>query len=235
MAWQVLQSASTAAAATAGTTVSTTYPGPLSLGTVMIAAVGLEVVTGTTTVTGSVADSAGNAFTLIGHRAQPTSNNFADTSLWALATPSNNVGTNKPGVTATLGANTARMAMVVQEVSGILASADGTIGVTGGNTTGATGSPSYTSSASSEYLVSVYGDDGGPLTWTAPVALTADPASLNLQSHADIAIAYGNSTHGTEAGSWSLSGTAADWGVLLVAFKLAPVVPAKGMLATLFP
>ena len=78
------------------------------------------------------------------------------------------------------------MGILLQEVSGLLAGnttamADGTLASLGGvGSSGSTGSPSYTSTASSEFLVSVYGDDGGPLTWTKPAALTSDANSVEL-------------------------------------------------------
>src|SRR5260221_9247486 len=143
------------------------------------------------------------------------------------AAPAGAAGT-KPTVTATISGGTPEAAILVQEVSGLAtgttlaAVVDGTPGTLTGNTNTATGSPSYTSTASSEFLVACYGDTGGPLTWVKPAALTADTAAVNSSAANDVALAYGNSTNGTEAGSWGLSGTATPWGAFLLAFKGTP-------------
>ena len=226
MSWSRIQSASKAATSSAVTSVNVTYGSNVQLGTKLIACVATSTQTGTSTFTSTVKDGAGNSFTEIEFADGGTSPILTDVSLWALDTPSGDVGL-KPTITATLGSGTANMSILVQEVSGLAvgntlaAMIDGTTGFSSGSGTGPTGSPSYTSSASGEYLVSVYGDDGGPITWTKPAALTADANSLNSQTYANLALAYGNSTDGTEAGSWSLAGSSAEWGTLLTAFKLA--------------
>lgn len=216
MGWSVVQSAKKTATATAATTGAATFGTNLSFGTKIIMAVTVPF----GTVTG-VSDGT-HALTLIGRKTAT-----CDVSLWAMDTPAGDVGT-QPTITATISGST-QSSLVLQEVSGLLAGnttamADGTLGSNSGTgNSGSTGSPSYTSTASNEYLVSAYGDDGGPLTWTKPSALTADTNSVNTNSYANSALAYGNSTNGTEAGSWALAGTSANWATLLVAFKLSPV------------
>ena len=220
MAWSRIQSAKTAATMTGAATGTATFTTNLSSGTKIIAAVSVSV--GSATTVSGVADGNGNSLTLIGRK---TTASLQDTSLWAMDTPAGDAGTT-PAITATLTGGTGQISIVIQEVSGLLsgnttAMADGTLGSKNGTGGSSTGSPTYTSTASDEYLVSVYGDDGGPETWTKPSALTADANSINGNSYADCAIAYGNSTDAAEAGSWALTGTSAEWATLLVAFKLA--------------
>ena len=198
----------------------------LTSGTKLIAVVATTTQTGSTDTTATVKDGALNSFTLIGRKSVGSAPILCDVSLWAIDTPAGDVGT-KPTITATLSGGTANMSILVQEVSGLAgrqhhaAMVDGTLASLSGQHHRSTGSPTYTSTASNEYLVSVYGDSGGPITWTKPAALTGDANNINSSSWANIAIAYGNSTGGAEAGSWSLSGTPTDWATLLVAFKLA--------------
>jgi hypothetical protein len=235
VAWSRVQSAATAATASAVTSASVTYGSNVSAGTKLIAVVVTSTQTGTTTTTASVKDAALNSWTLIGRKSGGASPVLVDVSLWALDTPAGDVGA-KPALTAALSGGTANIAILIQEVSGLLAGntaamADGNPAGLSGAATGTTGSPAYSSTAASEYLVSAYGDDGGPVTWTKPAALTSDTASLNSQPYAGIALAYGNSTGGAEAGSWSLAGSAAEWGTLLAAFRLPAVLPGTASLS----
>ena len=76
------------------------------------------------------------------------------------------VGT-KPTITATW-ASGGGLGLVVQEVSGLLAGnttamVDGTPGTLTGSTT-STGSPTYSSTAANEFLVSAYADIGNGVT-----------------------------------------------------------------------
>lgn len=113
------------------------------------------------------------------------------------------------------------------EVTGASLSAmiDGTPGTNDGATNGTLASPSYSSSLASEYLVACYGDDGsgGAVTWTKPSGFTADANSVNGGGSFgfDTALAYGNSTGGSEAGGYSVSGGPNNWGQILAAFKLS--------------
>src|SRR6185437_2873464 len=195
----------------------------VSSGTKLIAAAAVSDQSGLGSTTSSVKDAALNSMTLIGRKSagSPTA---VDVSLWAMDTPAGDVGT-KPTLTATA-TNNSQISILIQEVSGLLAGnttamADGTLGSNTGTGGASTGSPTYSSTALNEYLVSVYGDDGGPETWTKPAGTTSDPNSVNSNAHADCAIAYTNSTNGAEAGSWALTGTSAQWCTLLVAFKIS--------------
>lgn len=215
MAWSVLQSASLAK--TGGTTTAVAFGTNLSSGTKIIVA---TVVSGNTTVA-SVKDGAGNSATLI---ASKVSGVVASAYLYAMDTPAGDVGTT-PTITVTWNASTPATAILIQEVSGLLpgnttAMVDGTPGTLTNNTTGSIGPPSYTTTAANEYLVYMYADDGGPLTWTVPGGYTGDANGVNGSSNTDIQIAYANSTNGTETGQYSITGTAAEWFLIMAAFKL---------------
>jgi hypothetical protein len=220
MAWGWVQSAS--ATASASTTVAATFASNVTAGNKIIVAVAM-----TGTAITSVKDGAGNTWTLIASETMVASNGFM--ALYALDVPAGDAGT-KPTLTATFATNDA--SILIQEVSGLLpgnttAMADGTAGVNTGNTNTTAGSGAYSSTAANEYLVAVYGDTGGPLTWTVPAGYTADTHSVNSSSVDDIAIGYKNSSNGAESATWSLSGTATAWGTILIAFKLsASAVPA---------
>ena len=223
MGWSWLQSAAGNNGTGAGTVAATYSTANLSSGTKLIA---LVTQSGAVALTVSgVALSGGGTFTLMATAVLAGNAGTNGLSLWQLDTPAGAVGT-KPTVTATISGGTPEAAILVQEVSGLAtgttlaAVIDGTPGTLTGNTNTATGSPSYTSTASSEFLVACYGDTGGPLTWVKPAALTADTAAVNSSAANDVALAYGNSTNGTEAGSWGLSGTATPWGAFLLAFKV---------------
>ena len=88
---------------------------------------------------------------------------------------------------------------------------------TGGSTTG---SPSYTSTASNEFLVSVYGDNGGPETLTKPSALTLDPPTSTATRTPTSPSPTGTPRTAPRPGRGRSRGPG-DWGTLLVAFKLA--------------
>src|SRR5690349_14648376 len=112
MAWSVLQSNS-ATQATAATTFTATYSGNLTSGTVLLAAV---TVSGARTIS-SVKDGAANSFTLIATVNLNNSSTRGVLSLYAIATPSGDVGT-KPTITATLSSSTDG-SIWIAEVSGI--------------------------------------------------------------------------------------------------------------------
>jgi hypothetical protein len=219
-----LQSAVTAATASTGSQAATfttaNLSGTPSAPTKIICAVSVSWFSGAGTITG-VSDGT-NSLTLVGRK---TVASTVDVSLWAMdSTP--DVGT-KPTITATA-SGTGEISMLIQEVPGLAAGnttalmIDGTLASNSGSGGSSTGSAPYSSTAAGEDLIGVYGDNGGPETWTVPAGLTADPNSVNSNSRADIAIAYGSSTNGAESASWALTGSAAAWATLLVAFKLAP-------------
>jgi hypothetical protein len=218
VAWSRVQSAG--ANGTAGNP-SVSYTSNLSSGTVLIAAVSAY----NNAVT-AVADSNGNAFTKIG----TVDSNAVHLSLWALATPSGDAGT-KPAVNATTSAS--YWAMVIQEISGIQAAVDGTAGTAYANSAGSI-SPSYSSTAASEYLVTCYGDDGESTAATLNTSgWTLDTGNQLGNTNMDCGIAYKNSTGGAESDGWT--GAGANEAAIMVAFKLpassnsgpfTPVLPA---------
>lgn len=228
MAYSVLQSVSVSNTVSSNTLALAYSTANLTSGTKLLAAIAFA---GTSTQhVISVKDGAGNTFTQVVEQALST-NGY--TYLFAIDTPAGDVGT-KPTITATwtVGQNITDKAMLLQEVSGLAvgntlaAMIDGTAGSNGGTGGSSTGSPTYSSTAAGEYLVSVYGDDGGPETWTKPTGTTSDTHSINSNSANDLAVAWKDSTNGTEAGSWALTGTSADWGTILCAFKAAAVAAA---------
>ena len=224
MAWSLLQSAShQAAAATNPVTMGSNCS---STGSTLIAYVAQTGATAGTV--SSVKDGAGNSFLFCASAVIAGNAGTYGLSVWAINTPAVDQGA-KPVITATMSTGTPDSEILVQEVSGLAvgstlaALVDGTPGVINAGTgTGATGSPVYVSHALNEYLVGVYGDDGDSYTFTKPAALALDANSLNSSALDDLGVAYGNSTNGTEAGSWTLTvGSGGHWGVLLLAFNLA--------------
>ena len=225
MAWSVLQSASNGNA-NFGPPSNATYGTNLSSGSKLIA---VSVCFGGTT--SAVKDASSNSF---GELATVALNNststYGELSLWCLDTPAGDVGT-KPQITATL-TGTGSCTLVIQEVSGLATGStaaavlDGTYGTTYGTASGSIGPPSYASSAANEYLVYLYGDTGSGVTATVPASpvYTPDPNSAQASFACDDVIGYKNSTGTTETGQYSLN-AGSDWGLLLVAFKLAGGVP----------
>jgi hypothetical protein len=227
VAWSVLQSASNSPGG--GGTVTATYTSNLSAGSTLVA---VGVCFGGTST--SVADASANSFIKITSQLMNGSAANGDVSLWALNTPPGDVGA-KPVITFI---SSGSSAIWIGEVSGLVTSGtaagftDGTAGVLGGETpnsggTRTIGPPTYASSASSEFLIYVYGDTGQGVTYTAPGGYTLDPHSVNGSGNNDIGVAYKNSTAGTETGTWTLGtgiGNPIDWSLILVAFQIASTV-----------
>ena len=187
-----------------------------------------------------ISDGHGNNFTKIVDSGNPGAG-FGGGQLWVLDTPAGDAGT-KPAITATLDASTST-SLLVQEVSGLLAGTSGILDGTAGTLNNSTasgsyssGSPSYSSTAVNEYLVSAFSSDsngGQAYTLTAPGGYTADAALSGSNFFSQVAIAYGNSANGAESGGWSVAGANGayqGWGVILVAFKLAPAGGVSRML-----
>lgn len=224
MAWSVLQSASHTQTSGSNTS-AVTYGSNVSSGTKLIVYIAASFASNAA-APASVKDGAGNAMTLLANVSG--SAHLCNTSIWAMDTPSGDVGI-APTITATWSSGTPVSSFLVQEVSGLLAGnttamIDGTAGTTTGTSTGSIGPPVYASTAANEYLAYVYGDDGGPLTWTVPSGYTGDAHGVNSNSSDDIQVAYKNSTGGTESGQYSISGSSAQWGLILVAFQLPATV-----------
>lgn len=234
MSWSVLQSASANFAG--GTTYfpAATYTANLTAGTKLFC---FAAIVGPVSSINSIGDGAsgtGNQLTAVSSFDGGGVN--LTLVMYAMDTPAGDAGT-KPVISASL-TGKADIAFLIQEVSGLASGVggitDGTAGTAfGGSPSGSMGPPSYSSTASGEFLVYLYGDDEGQAatsniyTWTAPGGYTVDAHSLNAQGTGtgyinNLAVAYKNSTGGTETGAWSASGSGgASWSELLVAFKLA--------------
>jgi hypothetical protein len=143
-------------------------------------------------------------------------------ALFALVVPAGQVGT-KPAVVGSW-VNAAHGSILAEEVSGLgPASVDGTAATKAQNSSGVQPATcnAYSSTASSEYLVAVYGDNGGPATLGAcSTGYTADVNNVSANGNADIGIFAKNSTNGAETMSLALTGTVPVWGTILGAFQL---------------
>lgn len=221
----VLQSAGNTAGH--GTTISEQFASNVSSGSTLIAIAGSD-----SNLSGnilSVKDGASNSFFKIAEIAQGGTN--GELSVWALNTPAGDVGTQAT-ITATYN-SAVNPSLLIQEVAGIVTSStaagftDGTPGTLGGSAGGAglIGPPTYSSTASNEYLLYAYSDDGYGNAVTAPAGYTLDPHSVIGTTSSNAAAAYKNSTGGTETGQWNEAGQN-DWALALVAFKLAGAGPA---------
>jgi hypothetical protein len=219
MAWSWLQS--TSASTASGTTLATTFTtANLTAASKMVCVVATSA--GVVETTNSVAATGSVAFTKLATISGSTGGNI-ELTLWVLDTTAGLQGT-KPTVTATFSAATGA-SILVQEVSGLTAGntsaiLDGTAGTVQQTTAATQAQPSYSSTASNEYLVACFGDTGGPETYTVPGAYTADTGGVNNNADADIVIAYKNSTNGAESGTWSFSGTFSGAAYIVVAIKV---------------
>jgi hypothetical protein len=222
MAWSVLQSAS---GTTSGTSVSATFTtANVQAGNKIVVAAS-EGGTGAPAIT-SVQDGASNNWTQLGSASQGNARVY----LYALDVPAGDVGT-KPTITATWSGAGGGLGIVIQEVSGLrtgntTAMIDGTAATLTG-TAATTGSPTYSSAASNEYLVSVYGDFGTGQTVGTASGWTADAHNVNNSTNADCLIQYKNSTGGSETDGF----TAADpggWAIVEVAFLLPATAATPG-------
>ena len=239
MSWSVLQSALSPSGTSTRNTATATFGSNATSGSTLIAAVAIGNSSGCTVT--SVKDAALNSFVKIA-AISGTNTFYTDVELWALNTPSGDAGI-KPAITVDISATTG-LSVLVQEVAGIITGAtqaaltDGTPGTHFG--TVASGAQtitaaSYSSAASAEYLVSVYGDQG-----PSPSEALVTPSGYTLDANsyfgggvfAEIAIAYQSSTGGAEAGSYTAtSGQGTPYGSVVVAFKLAAGTTANAGLA----
>ena len=217
MTWNRLQSASTTASGVTSLTI--TYGSNLSSGSVLLAYPNAWH----STVSG-VSDASSNAFTKV--TSVQDGGAVTELGLWELSTPSGDVGT-APGITATMGAS-GYMALLVQEVSGIQTAADGTAGTASSAGPAGAVSPSYSSTAAGEYLVSAYADNqpsASAPTLNNATGWTQDANNVGASGNVTVNAAYKNSTNGAEADGWT--GTAAgtvNETALMVAFKLAAAI-----------
>lgn len=228
MAWSVLQSAS---GTIDGTAVSATFStANVQAGNKIIAycsggGAGVPAIS-------FVKDGAGTSWTQVG----AASGGNARTYIYALDVPAGDVGT-KPTITATW-SGAAGLGIVIQEVSGLAAGnttamVDGTAGALTGSTS-STGSPTYSSSAANEFLVSAYGDIGNGVTVSTAGGWTPDAHNINASASSNCMVQYKNSTGGSETDGY----TGADgggWAIVEVAFLLASSAAVSGWVPQLVP
>src|SRR6185437_12028767 len=121
------------------TTLTATYTSNLTSGSVLLAYPNAWQSTAS-----AVSDASSNAFTKVTSVRDASS--VTELSLWELATPAGDVGT-APAITLTISAS-GYCALLVQEVSGIGTSVDGTAGTAASTGPAGAVSPSYSSTAS---------------------------------------------------------------------------------------
>jgi len=212
VAWNVVQSQG---ANFFGLSVTATFGSNASSSSKIIAVVGSDWSDTPT----SVKDVATNSWTLLGSAASTTNGSVW---LYGLDVPTGDIGI-APVITALFPSSNGQ-SIVIQEVSGLLAGntsamLDGSpASLTG--TAGTTGSPSYSSTASNEYLLCMYADKGGAVTVTAASGYTLD--AHNQANFSDASAEYKNSTNGSESSGFGGAFTT-GWTVMTVAFKLAAV------------
>jgi hypothetical protein len=235
MAWSVLQAASAAGTTGANTKAATFTTANLSSGTKLIACFGWNNLTVADTVT-SVADTHGT-MTQVGLVNDTT--NTASAAIYAMDTPALDVGT-KPTITITFGTGmNPECSMVILEVSGLATGSTlaamidgGALAASNSGSAPPLNSGTYSSTASNEFLIGVFGDNGGPETIAKPSAWSnLSGSSVNNNSIANCCVAYTNSKNGSEGGTsgqWTRSaGSGTGCACLLTAFKLAAgVTPA---------
>ncbi len=216
--WDLLQSA---AGAVGYGTSAATFAANLTTGSKLIAACVTQDSGITTT---AVKDAAGNAFAEIAN--VQLGGTRGELSLWVLDTPSADAGTMATvTMTASAGSNSF---VLVQEVANLLAGdtvavvCDGTPATAAGAiATGAsTAVLSYATTETGEYLLSCA--SLGEATYTVPANLTADADNIApTGGYFGLGLAFGNSTGGSESAIWADTAGSDQYGVILVAFKLA--------------
>lgn len=217
MAWSSLQSNS---GTSASSNPAVAYTTNLTSGSVLIAAVSLSSSQAGDVALNAVAtcaDGSSNSLTYIGAVLQGASGYLG---LFAATTPAGDVGT-QPTITATVNGliDNFGCSLLVQEISGISATPDGTF-ATGNGTASPATTGSYSSAVASEYLAVAYGDPGFSVTETTPSGYSADASNISNNGSANVSVFYKNSAGTSESASITLSGSA-NWMTLIVAFPLA--------------
>jgi hypothetical protein len=223
VAWLWLQSAS--AVPSAGTSASVAFStANLSSGSTVVATAAISALTGSG-ITGISMTCGGTSMVAIKSVTSGSGGSECVTVLFALNTPAGQVGT-KPTVTVSW-TNNGEAAILAQEVSGLAtgatlaALADGTPGGTTGTGGASASCGTYSSSVTGEYLVAIYGDNGGTANYTIPGGYSADTHNVTgNNSRANIGIAYKNSTGGAESATYTLAGSPGQWATNFVAFKV---------------
>jgi hypothetical protein len=232
----LLQSVATAATAGTATSVSATFvTANLSASSLIVAA--FSVAAGGSSPSTTPACTCGGVSMNL--RGQITPNGGAGISalvaLFDLVVPAGQVGT-KPAVQGSW-VNAGHGSILAEEVSGLGGTADGSAATKAQNSSGVQPATcnAYSSTAASEYLVAVYGDNGGPATLGAcSTGYTADVNNVSANGNADIGIFAKNSTNGAETMSLALTGTVPVWGTILIAYQLPAGPPvARPMLPVL--
>lgn len=240
-AWTHLQGASVASSAVAGSSTPTrtcSFNSNLSSGSKIIAAISIADGSNHIGITSATIGSL--TLTQIGIVNNTTAGHWA---VYAGDTPAGVVGTAGTVTFNLTDSGNTSLALFtgicIQEVSGlatgttVAAMCDGTV-ATKSVTTGSSSpqSVAYSSSVSGEYLLSFYGDDGGPTTVTGPYGSSVtDPSGsnttsgyegINTSNDNNCMLSWTSSTGGSESDGWTWTGTnSADLALITVAFKLA--------------
>lgn len=221
MAWARVQSVGAAVGIPNGVVVqSVTLGSAPTTGNALVAVVAIDSSSTLPTIF-SIQDGNGVNFTLVEDVEMTvgadTPSYMAVYTLVVPATPSTTVTANYTNTSLGAGA-----ALMVTEFSGITTTVDGTPG-TSAQATGTVTQPAYTSTASSELLLSCYGDDGDPGLAGAGGSWAADPNNVS-SGHAQVGIQYKNSTNGAETGGLWTTGTGGNAGIVAFALTL-PATP----------
>lgn len=233
MAWNVVQSKAVAGSIGAsGGTLSVSLTSTPTVGNKILVAVDAD--SGSVNPTFTVAD--GNSVSLTSAGSIQNTTGHDATGLFFYDVPATPSKTFTTTVTFAGGGDAAIFAM---EVSGLAtgnttgAALDGTAGTHSGSITGngtATGA-SYTSNASNEMLVAVFGDFGNGATANATGGTgswTTDANSIQASATTTLAVGYKNSNNTAETDNWTITtNSGADqYALICVAFKLSAAAPA---------
>jgi hypothetical protein len=228
-----LQSNSTAATSSAGTSVSTAFvTSNILAGSTIFAAFAAAASTSSNPTSPSATCGGTSMILLASVTASSGSGATVLVAAFALNIPAAQVGT-MPTVQGGW-TNSATTSQLIQEIPGIVVSTTAAGFIDGGsaatkaqNSTGVQPATcnAYSTAYVGEDLIAIYGDDGGPATLgTLSTGYSVDPKNVSANSHADIGVGYKSSTGASETMSWALSGTEPAWGTILFAFKSA-VIP----------
>lgn len=216
MGWARVQSISTDGN-TSGTITATLLSTPTT-GNTIYAFCGFNQAGSTATISG-VADGNSNALTQV-ITVFGTGNTVATRgSVFAYTVPA----TPSKAFTMTVSSTAANgYSILVQEISGSTTTTDGTFGSLF-KSTGSPASATYSSTATSEYLVSHASDNGNNTTGpgsNAPTGTWTADANVDLNGNDNCAVYYKNSTGGSETNSWTWSAGGDNATIITGAFQL---------------
>jgi hypothetical protein len=219
MSWSVLQSAG--AGATSGGNNSVTLPSNVSSGTKLIAYVGVSNTGGAADVT-AVSDNNSNQFTEIASTNFSTTSVLMsmwvlDTPAGDVGSmPTITATAGSSLITALVVEEVSGLA------TGTSASLDGSAGAAHGSGNPVSASYSSSASNEFLVSFFVDGFNAHNTTGVSgSTSYTTDAHNVNSASSTICCVAYGNSTGGAETATWTTSSTDILWTTLLVAFKLA--------------